>query len=190
MSQASIKPVADSAQRQLALDPGRSFIVSAPAGSGKTGLITQRVLRLLCTVENPEEILCITFTRKAAGEMGSRIHSALQAAAYQPRPEDDYQAQTWDLAAAAVERNRQLGWNLLEMPGRLRIQTIDGFCRYIASQFALETKLGALPEPSEQPQIFYQQAARNLLQKIEEETELGEQLAVLLAHTGNNLTRC
>ena len=190
MSQDSIKPVADSAQRQLALDPGRSFIVSAPAGSGKTGLITQRVLRLLCTVENPEEILCITFTRKAAGEMGSRIHSALQAAAYQPRPEDDYQAQTWDLAAAAVERNRQLGWNLLEMPGRLRIQTIDGFCRYIASQFALETKLGALPEPSEQPQIFYQQAARNLLQKIEEETKLADQLAVLLAHTGNNLARC
>lgn len=190
MSQTEINPVADSAQRQLALDPARSFIVSAPAGSGKTGLITQRVLRLLCTVENPEEILCITFTRKAAGEMGSRIHSALHTAAYQPRPTDAYDAQTWDLAAAAVERNRQLGWNLLEMPGRLRIQTIDGFCRYIASQFALETKLGALPEPSEQPQIFYQQAARNLLQKIEEETKLGKQLAVLLAHTGNNLARC
>ena len=190
MNQLSNNSVADSAQRQLALDPGRSFIVSAPAGSGKTGLITQRVLRLLCTVDNPEEILCITFTRKAAGEMNSRIHSALQQAAYQPRPVDDYQAQTWDLAAAAVERNRQLGWNLLEMPGRLRIQTIDGFCRYIASQFALETKLGALPEPSEQPQVFYQQAARNLLEKIEEETTLGDQLAVLLAHTGNNLSRC
>jgi ATP-dependent helicase/nuclease subunit A len=184
------QPVADSAQRQLALDPAQSFIVSAPAGSGKTGLITQRVLRLLCSAENPEEILSITFTRKAAGEMSSRIHSALQAAAYQPRPENEYDAQTWDIAAQAVERNNQLGWNLLEMPGRLRIQTIDGFCRYIASQFALETKLGALPEPSEQPAVHYELAARNLLQRIEEESQTGEQLAVLLAHTGNDTARC
>jgi len=182
--------VVDSPQRQMALDPTQSFIVSAPAGSGKTGLITQRVLRLLCSVENPEEILSITFTRKAAGEMSSRIHSALQAAAYEPRPDNEYEAQTWDIAAQAVERNNQLGWNLLEMPGRLRIQTIDGFCRYIASQFALETKLGALPEPSEQPAVHYELAARNLLQRIEEDGEVGEQLAVLLAHTGNDTARC
>ncbi len=84
MNQSAIKSVVDSAQRQMALDPTQSFIVSAPAGSGKTGLITQRVLRLLCSVENPEEILSITFTRKAAGEMSSRIHRALQAAAYEP----------------------------------------------------------------------------------------------------------
>ena len=178
MNQSAIKSVVDSAQRQMALDPTQSFIVSAPAGSGKTGLITQRVLRLLCSVENPEEILSITFTRKAAGEMSSRIHRALQAAAYEPRPSDAYEAQTWDIAAKAVERNRQLGWNLLEMPGRLRIQTIDGFCRYIASQFALETKLGALPEPSEQPALHYELAARNFLQKIEDDSQLGEQLGV------------
>ena len=122
-------------------------------------------LRLLCTVEHPEEILSITFTRKAAGEMASRIHSALHSAAYEPRPSDDYEAQTWDLAAQAVARSAELGWNLLEMPGRLRIQTIDGFCRYIASQFALETKLGALPEPSENPQVLYELAARSLLDK-------------------------
>jgi ATP-dependent helicase/nuclease subunit A len=184
------QPIADSAQRQLALDPTQSFIVSAPAGSGKTGLITQRVLRLLCSVENPEEILSITFTRKAAGEMSSRIHSALQAAAYEPRPENEYEAQTWDIATQAVARNNQLGWNLLEIPGRLRIQTIDSFCRYIASQFALETKLGALPEPIDQPRAHYELAARNLLQRIEEESETGEQLAVLLAHTGNDTARC
>jgi ATP-dependent exoDNAse (exonuclease V) beta subunit len=182
--------IADLQQRRQALDPSQSFIVSAPAGSGKTGLITQRVLRLLCTVENPEEILSITFTRKAAREMASRIHSALRQAAYTPRPDNEYEAQTWDLAAAAVERNRQLGWNLLDMPGRLRIQTIDGFCRYIASQFALETKFGPIPEPSEQPQIHYQSAARALLDKIEEAGPVAEQLAVILAHTGNDMARC
>jgi ATP-dependent helicase/nuclease subunit A len=97
--------VTDQAQRIQALDTEISFIVSAPAGSGKTGLITQRVLRLLCTVDNPEEILSITFTRKAAAEMASRVHSALQLAAYQPRPNDEYQAQTWDLARLAVTRD-------------------------------------------------------------------------------------
>ena len=70
----------DQVQRLEALDPQGSFIVSAPAGSGKTGLITQRLLRLLCSVQNPEEILCITFTKKAAAEMSSRVHSALQQA--------------------------------------------------------------------------------------------------------------
>lgn len=182
--------VNDLLERQQALDPQQSFIVSAPAGSGKTGLITQRVLRLLCAVEHPEEILSITFTRKAAGEMASRIHRALQAAAYEQRPSDPYEAQTWDLATQAVARSTELGWNLLDMPGRLRIQTIDGFCLYIASQFALETKLGALPEPSDNPQVLYELAARALLDKIEQDSSTAKQLAVLLEHTGNDLGRC
>ena len=182
--------IADMQQRLQALEPEQSFIVSAPAGSGKTGLITQRVLRLLCTVQQPEEILSITFTRKAAGEMASRIHSALRQAAFHTRPDNEYDGQTWDLASAAVARNNQLGWNLLDMPGRLRIQTIDGFCRYIASQFALETQFGPIAEPSEQPQIHYQAAARALLERLEESSEAAQQLAVLLSHTGNNLDRC
>ncbi|MBT5578395.1 MAG: UvrD-helicase domain-containing protein [Porticoccaceae bacterium] len=181
--------MSDSHQRLQALNPEQSFIVSAPAGSGKTGLITQRLLKLLCTVENPEEILCITFTRKAAGEMASRVHSALQAAAQQTRPSAAYEAQTWDLAAEALERDKALGWDLLNMPSRLRIQTIDSFCRYIASQFALETNLGELPEPSEQPDSHYLAAARSLLASIEEDSQTAEELQILLAHLGNDLVR-
>ena len=182
--------MSDQQERLQALDPRGSFIVSAPAGSGKTGLITQRLLRLLCSVDNPEEILCITFTRKAAGEMASRVHSALQSAAYSPRPADSYEAQTWDLATEALERNQQLGWGLLDMPARLRIQTIDSFCRYVAQQFALETTIGELPEPIENPEPLYQAAARHLLSHLEEDSDLGVHLRVLTAHTGNDLGRC
>ena len=67
----------DEALRERALAPNASFLVQAPAGAGKTELLIQRYLRLLSLVDEPEEILAITFTRKAAAEMQRRICQAL-----------------------------------------------------------------------------------------------------------------
>ena len=182
--------LSDYLARQQALDTQASYIVSAPAGSGKTGLITQRVLALLCQVENPEEILCITFTRKAASEMKSRIHEALLAAAETPRPDDEFDGQTWDLATQALAHNNKMGWDLLHMPSRLRIKTIDSFCNYVSKQFALESDLGNMPQQSEFPVIYYHMAAREFIEHLEHDSETALLLGIIIRHTGNDLSRC
>ena len=190
-SESETTVLSDASARQEALDPSRSFIVSAPAGSGKTGLITQRMLRLLSIVDNPEEILCITFTRKAAAEMRQRIFSALTHASQNPCPDDDkFAAQTWHLASQALSRNTELGWNLLDIPHRLRIKTIDSFCHYVAKQFMFDRDFGELPEQSEFPDNLYHTATRELLKRLEEDSEVGRALANIVAHIGNDMTRC
>src|SRR5258707_11024673 len=104
----------DRARRERALDPDRSFIVQAPAGSGKTELLIQRYLMLLACVERPEEIVAITFTRKAAAEMRKRIFEAFNRARGTPRPAQAHEARTWELAKAALGANDRLGWKLEE----------------------------------------------------------------------------
>ena len=107
----------DSENRRIALDPQQSFIVQAPAGSGKTELLTQRFLKLLTTVESPEQIIAITFTRKAAAEMKNRIIGRLKMATV-PEPESEHERVTWNLAREAMHANSKSGWKILENPDR------------------------------------------------------------------------
>ncbi|MGE4492822.1 MAG: UvrD-helicase domain-containing protein, partial [Syntrophotalea sp.] len=102
----------DLAARQQALNPLESFIVQAPAGSGKTELLIQRILALLGAAAQPEEVLAITFTRKAAGEMRDRLVAALEAA-QGPKPQADHAATTWRLARAVLANDARRDWRLL-----------------------------------------------------------------------------
>lgn len=173
--------------RQQAIDPTGSFAVTAPAGSGKTGLLTQRVLTLLPRCQNPEEILCITFTRKAAAEMQERISEAIHQAATEPRPSDSYGAELWDLAQKVVQHNNSQGWNLLENPQRLRIQTIDGLCRNLSVLNPLESQTSGSASLLEMPTEAYELAVDKLFRYLGESHPVQQDLAKLLHHLDNNL---
>ncbi|TQV81280.1 AAA family ATPase [Exilibacterium tricleocarpae] len=190
MSETLLDPATpvDGEARAAALDPRHSFAVVAPAGSGKTGLLTQRVLRLLAHCDHPEEVLCITFTRKAAAEMQHRIVSALVTAAAPPADNaDPHQRLTRELALAVLARDRELGWHLLLAPNRLRIHTIDGFARSLTRQLPIASGLGAQPDTLEQPEIAYQTAVAETLNLLESDTPFHTDLQRLLAHLDNNL---
>ena len=155
----------DSAAREEVLDIRRSFIVQAPAGSGKTDLLTRRFLRLLATVDEPEEILAITFTRSATAEMRGRILADLEAVAAGRtfRPED-FRRMT--LAREALAHAERRGWNLLAQPHRLAVETIDSLCLRIAHDRPLLGHLGGHLQPIEEARNLYNLAARRTLERL------------------------
>ncbi|MDH3620877.1 MAG: UvrD-helicase domain-containing protein [Gammaproteobacteria bacterium] len=134
---------ADLEARSDALDVRRSFIVQAPAGSGKTELLIQRYLKLLSRVDHPEEILAITFTRKAAAEMQLRVLDALRRARAGEEPDEEHLKLTKRLAQAALQRSEELDWNLIGSPRRMRIQTLDSLNRTITRSQPLSSPDGA-----------------------------------------------
>ncbi len=174
----------DQKHRDEALDPSRSFIVQAPAGSGKTGLLIRRFLTLLATVEHPEQILAITFTRKATAEMQDRIVRALAGASDtdQARQVDE---DILELARRAIKRDHALGWNLSGNPGRLRIMTIDALCYELVKYMPWSARFGATPDllDNNQTELLYLEAAKQTLDLIEEGPPLADYCADLLRLT-------
>jgi len=179
--------IADQTERTRALDPAESFIIQAPAGSGKTGLLVQRILKLLTIVDNPEEIVAITFTRKAAGEMRDRIMAALHNAGASAKPAEEYERITWQLARDVLDRDIEMGWNLLSSPARLKLQTIDSLCASLARQMPILSGFGAVPRITEDASALYQQAAMNTLSELESDSVWSDAIQHLIAHLDNRL---
>ena len=175
--------IADSAARERALDTSSSFIVQAPAGSGKTELLIQRYLRLLETVDSPDAVIAITFTRKASGEMRSRVLAALRAAETSLPPETAHQRLTFDIARRVLELDRRLGWKLLRNPAQMRIETIDALCASITRRMPWLARFGAMPDISEKAEDLYREAARNTLRHIERDHPA---VSFLLLHLDND----
>ena len=185
----SAAAIPDSGARRRALDPAGSFIVQAPAGSGKTGLLIQRYLRLLASVEHPEEIIAITFTRKAAGEMRERVLEALAQARSGTASASEHERTTLELAAAALARDTEAGWGVTENPARLRIQTIDSLCAALTRQMPMLSRFGSQPESVEDARALYVEAARATLGMVEGDEAVAQDVEHLLTHLDNDVGR-
>jgi ATP-dependent helicase/nuclease subunit A len=176
----------DARAREGAVDPTRSVLLQAPAGSGKTTVLTQRLLRLLAVVEEPEQILAITFTRKAAAEMRARVLRALRGQI------DSHGAQAdrlRELARAALDRSAARGWDLVAHPGRLRVQTIDSFNFWLASQLPLASRAGGTLRVADRPEEAYLQAARSALTAGDAEPALVADVGLLFERLDNSWSR-
>ena len=178
----------DVAARTLALDVGRSFIVQAPAGSGKTELLIQRFLALLARVSWPEEVVAITFTRKAAAEMRTRVLEALNDARAGAVTPSQHARVTLELARGVLTADAQRSWGLTINPARLRIQTIDSLCHSLVAQMPLLSRLGSMPVAEEDADEVYREAARETLAQLEEPA-WSTQVAALLRHLDNDTLR-
>lgn len=177
----AMKP-SDFQVRLDAVDSSRSFLVQAPAGSGKTELLTDRILALLALVQQPEEIVAITFTRAAAAEMHARVIEKLQAA-QGPEPEESYKKNSWQLAQRAMANNEKQGWNLLAHPARLSIRTIDSLCSHLVRAMPWLSGLGGVPEVSDQASSLYLQAAQAVIAMADTQPSV----AYLIKHLGVNI---
>jgi len=127
----------DARQRQAALDTTRSHHVEAPAGSGKTLLLTLRFLKLLGEVRHPGEIIALTFTDKAAGEMRDRIIRYLKMARDSATPSGEFEAGILALAAGALKKQERF-LPILTSSNGLNVMTFHSFCYYLVKRAPLE----------------------------------------------------
>ncbi|MEE8555914.1 MAG: UvrD-helicase domain-containing protein, partial [bacterium] len=153
---------------------------------GKTELLIQRVLVLLTQVEQPEEVVAITFTRKAAAEMRGRIVAALAAVERPIPPAEPHARLTWRLARAVRRRDAARGWALLRNPNRIRSYTIDALCSDLTRRLPLLSRLGSPPGILEDSRELYAEAARAVLEELERGGPAAAPAGRLLLHLEND----
>jgi ATP-dependent helicase/nuclease subunit A len=183
---------ADQAARIRALEPHTSFIVDAPAGAGKTELLTQRFLVLLAQVAEPEEVVALTFTRKAAAEMRDRIMRSLRRATLTHDSDaPEHTRTTQRLARRVLEHDRQRGWQILSQPGRLRIMTLDALGMSLSRQMPLLSRFGSQPALSTECRPLYEKAARDTLHLLNSSNAIvdADCIARALAYFDNDVGR-
>lgn len=170
---ASVNLASDSPIRDEAVSPNDSYIVQAPAGSGKTALLVRRYLNLLTVVKQPEEILAITFTEKAAREMKSRVLKELTL-------KDG-------IAAQVHERSHRLHWDLELNPQRMKIQTIDSFAYGIVQRMPIECQLSLDYQSLEKSDDIYYEAAVEFFEQVLRKGVNTEYATDILALFENNI---
>lgn len=207
----------DQWQRNESLNIYKSFIVQAPAGSGKTSLLVQRFLALLANAEYPEEILAITFTRKASHEMQERILQALILARKHLSLENnklnidsnDYiieltsienelisnpqKHKTYSLAKKVLQKDQERKWQILTYPQRLRILTIDALCSSLVKNAPFLTNISANFSivSGLDANKYYLHAINNLFQGLENSTcFFHNDIFNLLNYLDNDIEQC
>lgn len=175
-----LKPLARLEEDQLrASSPREHAAVSASAGTGKTHVLTARVLRLLLSGVDPQSILCLTFTKAGAAEMAERIHARL---AYWVRLDeatlrkDLFVLEGNTVDAEMIDRARTLFARVLDAPGGgLRIQTIHAFAQSLLGSFPAEAGLvpGFRPMEGREEQLLARQTLADLLVRSEQGGDLG-----------------
>ena len=163
-----------------ALDPARNAAVTASAGSGKTWLLTSRVLRLLLEGQAPGGILALTFTRKAAAEMRERVNERLRVLAYGDEAEALAQLRALGLEgnAGQLQKARGLYDRMLFEPYPPRALTLHAFCQDLLARFALEAGVQPGFELVENEAALCRRAWRSLLARLHRQPQSAPALAL------------
>ena len=186
----------DALVRAAALDLRRHIIAVAPAGSGKTGLLVQRMLAALASVETPEQVVAMTFTNKAAAEIRARVLGTLEHAAAGHVAKDEHERLSLEFASRVLARDAareaSTRWSLIANPERLRATTIDGLQAQIAGELPLLSGLGGRPQVVDDADALYEEAILALFAEIEDASvpqDLHDAAAAWLRASGNRVDR-
>ncbi|OUU80800.1 MAG: hypothetical protein CBC38_00480 [Gammaproteobacteria bacterium TMED78] len=176
----------DTPERQNALDVKKSYIVQAPAGSGKTELLIQRYLALLLEVSEPEQVLAITFTKKASLEMKERVIDSINTAKQLEIPKEEFKVNTYNLARKVIDRSIKKSWNIELQPYRLKIITIDAVSSSIVNDMPVLSGGISKYKIVDNAEKFYSLAIKRLLERMDNNPDLHDAYKNVFYHLDGN----